>query len=229
MKAQQIIYRLWAEYQKGWHIAAPNVYAFGKYESDLLAVTKSFYTVEFEVKLTRADFRNDAKKNHTHYHRDDRGKLVFESKQVETIRGVVNRNVPKAEPRSKYDWLLNGDGANRLYYVVPRGLLKLEEVPAWAGLIECETYEQRMRREAKEHPAWAEGVLERLERMPQHQRDTVAVEKVRAAKELHKADANQQAGGKLLDKIGTSLYYRYWMNKHNTDELRTGTSTVQAS
>jgi hypothetical protein len=39
----------------------PNVY-IGCFEADIMELTKSGYAIEYEVKITRADFRNDEKK-----------------------------------------------------------------------------------------------------------------------------------------------------------------------
>jgi hypothetical protein len=82
----------------------PNVY-IGSLEADIIELTASGYAVEYEVKISRADFRNDAKK----------------------------RSWKQA--KSKYDILQAGERVNRFYYIVPEGLITESELPEFAGLI----------------------------------------------------------------------------------------------
>jgi hypothetical protein len=85
----------------------PNVY-IGCFEADIMELTKSGYAVEYEVKITRADFHNDAKKQ------------------------KVYATQP---PKSKYEILQEGKRVNRFYYIVPEGLITESEIPEFAGLI----------------------------------------------------------------------------------------------
>lgn len=85
----------------------PNTY-IGHFEADIIELTKSGYAVEYEVKITRADFRNDAKKQ------------------------KVYRTQPA---KSKYEILQEGDRVNRFYYIVPKGLITESDIPDFAGLI----------------------------------------------------------------------------------------------
>ena len=80
----------------------------GNWEADLLEVTPSGYQYEYEVKLSKSDFLNDAKKEKKYY---NKLKLV------------------------KHDVLQQGKRVNYFYFIVPRGLIKSSEVPEWAGLI----------------------------------------------------------------------------------------------
>lgn len=72
------------------------------WESDYLTITRSGYAYECEIKISRSDFFNDAKKLNKH--------LILEGKKE------------KPEP-------------NYFYYAVPKDLIKVEEVPEYAGLI----------------------------------------------------------------------------------------------
>jgi hypothetical protein len=85
----------------------PNVY-IGCFEADIMELTKSGYAVEYEVKITRSDFLNDAKKQ----------------KFYET-----------QPPKSKYEILQEDKRVNRFYYIVPEGLIAEPEIPEFAGLI----------------------------------------------------------------------------------------------
>jgi hypothetical protein len=77
-----------------------NLYVFD-WESDLLFLTKSDYFYEFEIKVSRADFKNDFKKVNKH----------------EVLKDSNNHRKP-----------------NYFIYAVPEGLIRVEEVPEYAGL-----------------------------------------------------------------------------------------------
>jgi hypothetical protein len=73
------------------------------WESDALKITKSNYSYEFEIKISRSDFKNDFKhKKNKH--------IILENKED------VNK-------------------PNYFYYVVPTDLIKVDEIPDYAGLI----------------------------------------------------------------------------------------------
>lgn len=81
----------------------PNIFV-GKWEADLLEVTRSRLTYEYEVKVSRCDFHKDKKKS------DKYGK-------------------------NKFDVVTSGQRTNYFYYIVPKSLIKPDEVPDFAGLI----------------------------------------------------------------------------------------------
>ena len=81
------------------------------WESDILLVTKSMYAYEFEIKISRSDFKNDFKhKKQKH--------LFLEGKT-----DVDN-----------YGRKIHG-GPNYFYYVCPENMVEASEVPDYAGLI----------------------------------------------------------------------------------------------
>ena len=85
------------------------------FECDLFELTAAGYTVEYEIKISRSDFRADAAKELRRY----------------------NWATGTHDVKHKHTKLADGTCfPNRFYYAVPEGLIKLEEVPAWAGLIE---------------------------------------------------------------------------------------------
>lgn len=84
---------------------AENLYIYD-YESDLWIMTKSGLSYEFEIKISRADFRND-----------------FRHKQKKHAR-----------LRDRCG-LSHNDKPNYFYYAVPEGLIAESEVPEYAGLI----------------------------------------------------------------------------------------------
>ena len=78
----------------------------GHFEADILEITKAGYAYEYEVKLTKADFRQDCNKR--------------------------KYNI------LKHDVIRNGNRINYFFYVVPKGLISINEVPEFAGLVEVE-------------------------------------------------------------------------------------------
>lgn len=75
------------------------------WESDTIKFTNSGYVYEFEIKISKADFKNDfknKKKKHS----------ILEDKNSE-----------------------NKDRPNYFYYVVPKDLISEEDVPEYAGLL----------------------------------------------------------------------------------------------
>lgn len=93
----------------------PNTF-FDGFEADILEITKSGYSYEYEVKISRSDFFNDAKKKRDFY----KGRAVS---------------------MNKFDMLKNGERVNYFYYVVPKGLVTPDEVPEFAGLAYVEISE----------------------------------------------------------------------------------------
>lgn len=86
----------------GNEIIIPNFYM--TWEMDIFRMLQSWYIYEYEVKISRADFKNDFKK---HYW-----------------------------DRNKHDVLKNwGLECNRFYFIVPRDLIKIDEVPEYCWLI----------------------------------------------------------------------------------------------
>lgn len=70
------------------------------HEADFVAVNKSMYVTECEIKISRSDFKADFKKEDKH-------------------RGFIEKT----------------STVNYFYYACPEGLIKVEEVPEYAGLI----------------------------------------------------------------------------------------------
>ncbi len=101
---------------KGHTLICPNYTPAKWWECDMFSVTKSGYVVEHEIKISKADFKNDTKKSQ-------------------------NTNV-KTEIRNKHIQLASSDpdGPNRFFYVVPEDLIKKDEVPTWAGLMYVNKY-----------------------------------------------------------------------------------------
>lgn len=94
----------------------PNYTPWGWFECDLFRVTKSWYHYEYEIKLTVADFKADAKKAR---------------RKWKLRRGRWDKHIDGV----KHEMLAGKIGPKRFYYVVPEGLEKKIEIPDFAGLM----------------------------------------------------------------------------------------------
>ncbi|TDQ12199.1 hypothetical protein [Pedobacter metabolipauper] len=109
-----------------------------EWESDFFAISKSGYSVEVEVKVSRSDFKRDFSHKpakHTVFTRHKElaycKKVYDESHYPLKIEGIWH--TPKS---SMLHWIKPCEVLpNKFYYACPEGLIKLEEVPAYAGLI----------------------------------------------------------------------------------------------
>ncbi len=97
-------------------VAVPNYTPVKWWEADLWAVTKAGYAVEYEIKVSLADFKGDTKK----------------------ASRIFDPDAQTFDLQKKHDRLAACDpsGPSRFFYVVPVELRSAVEarLPAWAGL-----------------------------------------------------------------------------------------------
>lgn len=136
-------------YQKGYNLVAPNYTPSKWHECDLFAVTKAGMGVEFEIKISRGDFKADMAKTDKH------------------------RRLS----------LGDGLGPSRFFYVVPDGMVTVDEVPAYAGLIY-----------AREREAYPGGPAR------------IFVREIKKAPKLHR----QPVPVKVTDHMRSVFYWRFW-------------------
>lgn len=110
---------------KGYHHIAPNCCAIGN-EADLLSVTGAGFLHEYEIKISRSDFKADKKKIRKH-------KQYQNASHGNTTKRTRQQQIPSV-----------------FYYVVPAGLVDVSEVPPYAGFIEICTREHQGRK-CQEH------------------------------------------------------------------------------
>ena len=110
-----IIKELRRYFQNGYSYRIDNAFIFSyDWESDFFCTNREGYSFEFEVKISRADFKADLKKN--------KHQLFTKGTFTQTHNGNSKEIEKKFIP-------------NRFYYAVPEGLITKEEVPEYAGLI----------------------------------------------------------------------------------------------
>lgn len=110
---------------------ACNCYIYN-WESDMIAVNKNKYIAEYEIKVSRGDFRADFKKGNKHSIIADAYNYKFASEHI----------------------------PNYFYYVTPPGLLDKSELPAYAGLIEVGLYVRPVKRAPILHKLEADSSTE---------------------------------------------------------------------
>jgi len=97
-------------YEKGHSPISSKVKICGLQECDVISVSKSDYIYEYEIKISRQDFKRDfLKEKHNH---------------------ILNENFTYIRKKQQFFRV-----CNYFNYVVPKGLVSVEEVPDYAGLI----------------------------------------------------------------------------------------------
>jgi hypothetical protein len=97
-------------YQKGHSPISTHATIQGLQECDVISISKSDYIYEYEVKISRSDFKADFKK--------PKHNLITEKNFIKETKKETFYLVP-----------------NYFYFVVPENLISIDEVPSYAGLI----------------------------------------------------------------------------------------------
>ena len=87
-------------------------------ECDVISISKSDYIYEYEVKISKSDFKADFKKG--------KHKLMLER------RGTKERLIKENNEVISDTWFLT---PNYFSFVVPSNLVSIEDIPEYAGLI----------------------------------------------------------------------------------------------
>lgn len=104
-----------------------NLEVYG-WESDSLIITKSNLVYEFEIKISKADFKNDFK------HKERKHKIL-DGTYVEHKRIFDWLKYKYIDTEEVIPFDLNKNRPNYFYYVVPKDLISVDDVPSYAGLI----------------------------------------------------------------------------------------------
>lgn len=115
----------------------PNIYLYA-WESDFISVTRAGLVHEFEIKISRADFKNDFKKDDKHLSLHSGCCPLSWHEYPPALRNTalcepdkLERKETKPTKRPNYFW-----------YVCPPGIIPLDDVPKYAGLIYTDAYYQ---------------------------------------------------------------------------------------
>ena len=107
-----------------------NLYVF-KWESDKFIETRSGLIYEFEIKVSRSDYKNDFK------HKQDKH-VILEGKEehIPSYEEYKKRFAHYGDDiGDKYYRTENFKKPNYFYYAVPEGMIDVGEVPEYAGLV----------------------------------------------------------------------------------------------
>lgn len=111
------------------------------WESDKLLETRSGYIYEFEIKISRADYKNDFK------HKGEKHAILkgekytptfwkyFESPNNKALYPTVEKWEEYCRKWRKSYFCENHKRPNYFYYAVPYNMIQADEVPEYAGLI----------------------------------------------------------------------------------------------
>ena len=105
-----------------------NLYVFG-WESDKLIETRSGLIYEFEIKISKADFKNDFK------NKKDKHAILEGTSEFLPYYEEVKKKYGEKYDYSKYYRTDSFKKPNYFYYAVPEGLIDENEIPSYAGLI----------------------------------------------------------------------------------------------
>ena len=106
--------------QRSHWVMAPNIYVLG-WESDFISVTNSGYIYEYEIKLSVADYKKDFKKHVVDVDENWRGKRL---NKHDCLSGKIER----------------AEKPKRFYFVMPKDMVPVSEIPEYAGLIYAYKY-----------------------------------------------------------------------------------------
>lgn len=163
LRAADVRRWVWHELGRRYDLLVPNYTPAGYgFECDMFGITRNGTGHEFEVKLSVSDFKADAKK--------------------------------KVGGRFKCDLLAAGcpPCPSVFYYVVPKGLLCLDMVPRWAGLIEVSGRPSNV--------------------------SASAFDRVKLAPVLHRGKVDPVVRAHMLGVC----YWRYWQKTITLDRVRAG-------
>jgi len=119
--ADRIAYEFMIWSRRNYRVTVSNFFWRG-FECDFLAFEfKKMVAIEYELKVTRADFLKDKRKAKKGWHYFDNGRYI------ERLR---------SECPKKLDIEIMKDRVNKFYYIVPEGLVDKSEIPDYAGLLQ---------------------------------------------------------------------------------------------
>lgn len=137
-RIQQALFHYMVRVQRIYTMV-PN-FEWGLGEIDLVALDRTRRRWDFEIKVTRSDFRADFKKEKHYAYRDELTPSVLEriedyETRMDGIAGIVG--VPRAKAEADLE-RLRARRPKHFYYAAPKGIVPKDEVPEYAGLIEVD-------------------------------------------------------------------------------------------
>jgi hypothetical protein len=97
-------------YEKAYPIISSRYTGFGIGEADVISISKTDYIYEYEIKISKSDFKKD-------FIKEKHNNIINEKYTIQNKDGVFYL------------------APNCFYFVVPENLITIEEIPVYAGLI----------------------------------------------------------------------------------------------
>jgi len=107
--------------ERSFYAFGTSIEGAGIHEADVLGITRTGYIYEYEIKVSRSDFKADFNKKHKHLNLHNRTALkVYDTYEngKKTGEQTTLIKIP-----------------NRFYFACIEGLIKSEDIPDYAGLI----------------------------------------------------------------------------------------------
>jgi len=125
------------KYCSAHQLFLPNVHLSGWWECDVLGVTKAGYMYEFEIKMSKSDFKADFNKG-VDGHTAARRRGFKWTREVRTCDEAKRKWEEATRPLLKHDLMAGGDvsGPTCFFFCTPEGLLDPKDIPDHAGLLE---------------------------------------------------------------------------------------------
>lgn len=111
IRAEEVIFEFLQRYADREKDVVLTNYFHGDWEADILLIKDGHHSIEFEIKLSKADFKNDFKKKYRHHQ--------------------------TGEEFLKHDKICCGDyPCNYFYFLLPMGMVSHSDIPDHCGIIE---------------------------------------------------------------------------------------------
>jgi len=120
--------------RKSHHEMAPNISLY-EWESDMVSLTKAGYVHEYEIKISRSDFKADAQKYTKHIVLEQGSRSLRDQELKLQKHDLLCNTNWMSKSKLTADNRMAMSRPNYFWYVCPTGMLKDTEVPAYAGLI----------------------------------------------------------------------------------------------
>ena len=133
---------LYYELEKRAKYMCPGKHLRNWFECDFLSVTRSDFLHEYEIKVSKSDFKADFKKTAKHLLLEGKERLFVgeNDPKLNTFRRADNRKRKYIKEDSgsagyMYDFS-DLEKPNYFWYVTPEGLLTADDIPPYAGWME---------------------------------------------------------------------------------------------
>lgn len=136
MKNKVLYNRVWYLF-KSDEYKIENTYIFD-WESDYFSLTKSGYSREVEIKVSKSDYKADFKKKKHIYLLSCYNKEGYFYKGK--FRGWKNKH-------QEIKWFVENI-PNRFYFAMPKNMIDIDEIPSYAGLIYVDGWKTKVIKKA---------------------------------------------------------------------------------